>query len=127
MARRPKILCIDDEEGIRRFVQEALAEQCEVCVAADGPDGLRQARWWRPDLILLDLRLPGLNGLTVLARLKAHEETSAIPVIIVSGQGDSTMLLDGQRAGAADHVIKPFDMEALQQVIRRHLLLWEDA
>jgi len=121
MARRPTILFIDDEEGIQRFVQAALAEAFDVIVASNGEDGLRQARWRHPDLILLDLRLPGLHGLTVLARLKAREETSAIPVIIVSGQGDSTMLLDGQRAGAADFLIKPFDLEGLRNVIRRHL------
>ncbi len=126
MAKQPKVLVIEDEEGVRNFVKKALADAFDVALAADGQEGLNQARWGGPDLILLDLRMPGMDGLTVLAKLKAHPQTSAIPVVIVSGQGDSTILLEGERAGAADYVIKPFDVEELRKVIRRHLAVLGD-
>jgi CheY-like chemotaxis protein len=116
-----KILVIEDEEGIRKFITRALESSYEIHLAASGEDGLKQARWVKPDLILLDLRMPGMDGLTVLAKLKGNPQTSGIPVVIVSVQGETDMLLECQRAGATDHVIKPFDIEDLRRVIQRQL------
>ena len=121
-----RILVIEDEEGVRKFIKRALDPPYEVHLASDGEEGLHQARRVKPALILLDLRMPGVDGLTVLARLKASQQTSAIPVIIVSGRGDTDMLLEGQRAGAVDHVIKPFDVEDLCKVIKRQLPMPEE-
>ena len=118
---QPKILVIEDEEGIRKFMARALESSYEMHLVSNGEDGLNQARWVKPDLILLDLRMPGMDGLTVLARLKGNPQTNAIPVVIVSVQGETDMLLECQRAGAADHVIKPFDIESLRKVIQRQL------
>lgn len=117
-----KILAIEDEEGIRNLVKGALEPTYDVILAGNGADGLHQAKLHHPHLILLDLRMPGMDGLSVLARLKAHEETRRIPVIIVSVEGDTDALLESQQGGAADHVIKPFQIESLREVIRRHLL-----
>ena len=119
---KARILVIEDEEGIRRFIKEALEPFYEVVVAGNGQEGLTQARWEKPALILLDLRMPGMDGLSVLAQLKGNRQTNAIPVVIVSGQGDTAMLMEGQRAGAVDHVIKPFTLEELRKVIQRQLL-----
>ena len=118
----PKILVIEDEAGIRALIQRALEGSYEIRQAADGTEGVRLARWEKPDLILLDLRMPGISGIEVLAQLKGSKDTSGIPVVIVSGKGDTDALLDGQRAGAVDHIIKPFDVPDLFKVIRRHLL-----
>ena len=116
-----KILVIEDEEGIRKFIARALESSYEIHLAAGGEEGLKQAHWVKPDLILLDLRMPGMDGLTVLAKLKGNPQTSGIPVVIVSVQGETDMLLECQRAGATDHVIKPFDIENLRRVIQRQL------
>ena len=124
--RTPKILAIDDEEGVRRLITATLEPAYEVIAVGDGQEGLNQARWGKPDLILLDLHLPGLDGLAVLARLKASRETNTIPVVIVSVEGDTDALLDCQRAGALDHIIKPFKIEELRRVIQRHLAVRED-
>lgn len=123
MAGQWKILVIDDEERICQLLKEALEPPYEVHVARDGREGLVQARTVKPDLILLDLRMPRTDGLTVLAKLKAHRKMSTIPVIIISAKGETDSLLEGQRAGAADYLIKPLVLEELYQVIRRQLAL----
>jgi CheY-like chemotaxis protein len=119
--QRPKVLVIEDEEGIRKFVQRVLEADYDVRLAANGLEGLQQAKAFRPDIILLDLRMPVLDGLSVLAQLKADRQTSAVPVVIVSVQGETDMLLECQRGGAADHVIKPFNVEDLRKVIQRQM------
>ena len=124
--KRARILVIEDEEGIRKFLKRALEPDYDIQLAANGEEGLKQARWVKPDLILLDLRMPGMDGLSVLAQLKANAQTNATPVVIVSVQGDTDMLLECQRAGAADHVIKPFDVDDLRRVIQRQISTFKD-
>ena len=116
-----RILVIDDEDGVRSFIRRALESDYEVHLAKDGEEGIRQAASVQPDLILLDLRMPGLTGLDVLAKLKAAEQTSGIPVVVVSMQGETDILIECQRAGAVDHVIKPFNLDDLRRVIQRQL------
>lgn len=119
---RPKILAVEDEEAIRTLIKRALEETYEVHLASNGQEGLSKARWVRPDVILLDLRMPGgFDGLAVLAKLKANQLTSGIPVVIVSARGETDMLLECQKVGASDHVIKPFNVEDLRKVIQRQL------
>ncbi len=118
---RPKILIIDDEAGIRSFMNRVLMSHCEVHEAVDGEEGLRQVKIIHPDLIFLDLHLPGMDGLSVLSRLKADPKTQAIPIVIVSVRGESQTLLEGQNAGAADYLIKPFPIEDLQRIAARYL------
>ena len=125
--QRPRILVIEDEAGIRKFIQRVLEPDYEVLLSADGAEGLKQARWGKPHLILLDIHMPGFDGLTVLAKLKAHEETRMIPVVIVSVQGDTDVLLECQRGGAVDQIIKPFNVEDLRTVIERQLWMRPDA
>jgi DNA-binding response OmpR family regulator len=122
-AIKSRILVIEDEEGVRKFIKRALEPAYEVHLARDGQEGLRQVRWVKPGLILLDLRMPGLDGLTVLAKLKAHAETRMIPVVIVSVQGESETLMEAQRGGAVDQLIKPFSVEDLRGVVERQILL----
>ena len=120
--KRPRVLAIDDEDGIRKYIARALEPSFEVILAADGLEGLRQAAAAQPQLILLDIHLPGLDGLGVLARLKTSPQTSAIPVVIVSVAGQTDILLEAQQGGAADHVIKPFTVDELRRVVQRNLL-----
>ena len=127
MKKRPGVLIIEDEAPIRSLIRRALEPGYQVYESPDGTDGLKQARWVQPDLILLDLRMPGLDGLTVLAKLKADRKTAAIPLVIVSGRGETDLLIEGQRMGAVDHIIKPFGVEELRGVIKRQLALRGDA
>jgi PAS domain S-box-containing protein len=116
-----RILVIDDDPSIRELLIVALRKQgFEVLEAPDGETGLALARRAEPGLILLDLRLPGMDGFAVLQALKRAPETAEIPVIAISG---STGLWLGARArvlslGAADFVAKPFEMTELVGEIR---------
>ena len=121
---RTRILIIEDDAGIREFMRQALEPLHDVLLASNGPDGLAQAQREAPQLILLDLRMPGMDGLAVLSRLKANPKTGSIPDIIVSGRGDTDALMEGQRAGAVDHVIKPFRIEELYAVVQRQLSIF---
>jgi DNA-binding response OmpR family regulator len=109
------ILVIDDEPGILRFVKRALeAEGHTVCVNTDGSDGLRQACDQPPDLIILDLAMPGLDGCAVLAALMARD--SSQQVIVLSAMGDIVTRVRCLEAGAADFLCKPF---ALRELLAR--------
>lgn len=116
-----KILVIEDEPKVRDFIRAALEPEFEIIEAGDGQEGVNQARLNKPDVILLDLRLPRLDGLTVLARIKSSKATSATPVVIISAKGHTSSLLDGQKAGAVDYLIKPFTIEDLRVVVRQQL------
>jgi len=120
---RQSVLVIEDEAGVRHLVARALEDAYTVHQAAEGTEGLRLARHVQPAIILLDLRLPGLDGLGVLARLKAHPATEQVPVVIVSVDGETDTVFEAQQAGAADHLIKPFDVIQLRQVVERNILL----
>ena len=123
---KARILVIEDEDGIRKFIKRVLEPTYEIHLASNGAEGLNQTRWVKPDLILLDIRMPGLDGLTVLAKLKANEKTRMIPVVIVSAKGETDTLLESQRGGAADQLIKPFNVEDLRAAIERQLIVREE-
>ena len=95
----------------------------ETLSAGDGPKALQIARQQRPDLILLDLMLPGIDGLDVCRSLKASRETSHIPIIMLTAKGEETDIVTGLEIGADDYVPKPFSMRLLlarmKAVLRR--------
>lgn len=118
---KPRILIIDDERQIRRMLEIALhAHGFETAEAATGQEGLVQATLFRPDLILLDLGLPDLDGAEVVKRLR---EWSTVPIIVLTArdrENDKVAILD---AGADDYVTKPFSMGELlarSRVALRH-------
>jgi DNA-binding response OmpR family regulator len=115
-----RILVIEDEPRIRGFVARGLeAEGFSVVQAGDGPGGLRYARELRPDLVILDLLLPRLDGLSVLRELEVqHPE---LPVIIVSARADTPTKLRGFGLGARDYLTKPFSFDELLARIRVHM------
>jgi DNA-binding response OmpR family regulator len=121
-ARPPRILIVDDEADLIAVLRFGLeAEAFEVVAAADGDDGFRKAREAGPDLIVLDLMLPKLDGYKVCRALKFDERYRAIPIIILSarsGAQDRQLALD---MGADDFVTKPYDMLDLVRRIREFL------
>jgi CheY-like chemotaxis protein len=80
-----RVLVVDDEPVIRQLVEASLAEACEVTTASDGQSALAAAQTTHPDLILLDLGLPGLNGKEVARRLRSERETASIPIVYLTG------------------------------------------
>ena len=115
-----RILLIEDETRIQSFVRRGLeAEGYGVVTADDGPDGLSLARSGEWDLVVLDLLLPGMNGLRVLHEL--HRERPQLPVVILSARGDLRTKLKGFELGATDYVAKPFALDELLARIRVQL------
>ncbi len=121
---REKILIIDDEKDLVKLVKEILElEDFEVSDAYDGEEGLRKAISEMPDLILLDIKMPGLNGFQVLERLKTDKTISHIPVVMLT---TSVLRQDRDKAfdlGAVDYVIKSlagFELgERIRKILRR--------
>ena len=116
---RKKILIVDDEPDIVEFVEYNLRrEQYDTRSATDGTGALRRARDEQPDLILLDLMLPGVHGLEVCKQLKSSRETAHIPVIMLTAKGEESDVVTGLELGADDYVPKPFSMRLLLARIR---------
>lgn len=117
--RRSRILIIDDEPDIVEFVEYGLRrEQFGTSHAGDGPSALRRAREDPPDLILLDLMLPGIDGLEVCRQLRQSIETATIPIIMLTAKGEEADVVTGLEIGADDYVPKPFSMRLLLARIR---------
>ena len=122
--RRTKVLIIDDEPDIVEFIEYNLRrEQFDTRRASDGPAALRQAREEQPDIVLLDLMLPGIDGLEVCRQLRQSPETAHIPIIMLTAKGEEADVVSGLEVGADDYVPKPFSMRLLlarmRAVLRR--------
>ncbi len=115
----PRVLMIDDSDLERQWLRARLAEDAmELVEAQDGMAGMDICRSDPPDLILLDLGLPGHDGFEVLRRLKNDRRTGMIPVIVLSGASDTHHKVRGLDLGAVDYVTKPFDIIELRARIR---------
>jgi len=111
-----KILVVDDAPELTHLLKMALSrEGYQVEVANDGLEGLRKAYDVRPDLMLLDIMMPNMNGLEMLSRFR---EFSDVPVIMLTALGQAKDRVDGLNKGADDYVVKPFDVEELKARIR---------
>ena len=114
MARKKKILVVDDERDLVDLIGMNLLRQgYEAVTAHDGKVGLEMARKLAPDLILLDLMMPGLTGQEVATRLKGEPQTANIPVLMLTARGEETDIIVGLSLGADDYVTKPFSMKVL--------------
>ena len=102
-----KILIIEDDKFLRELIVRKLNEEdFEVSEAVDGEEGIKKIIEEKPDLILLDLILPGIDGFEVLARMKKESALSSIPVIILSNLGQKDDVEKGLKMGAIDYLIK---------------------
>ena len=126
-----KILIVEDDATIRTLLEMALlgAGYREVTCAARGDDGLAEVRRLKPDLVLLDLMLPGLDGLTVARRIRETPALSATRIVMLTALSQNDDVVRGLEAGADDYVTKPFDRKVLlariRAVLRRGLPVTE--
>lgn len=117
---RPLILVVDDDAPILLLMRSLLREfGFEPVVAGSGEKALEEAKTRKPDLILLDRNMPGMNGDEVLRELRSEGGLSEVPILIVSGEPIDPAEI--QRLGVAGHVLKPFDVSSLVEQIRGHL------
>jgi len=117
---KPKILVIDDEGAIRDSLRMILEyEDYQFVGAASGQEGLALAQRERPDLVLLDIKMPGMDGMEVLRKLHALDET--LPVVMISGHGTTATAVDAIRSGATDFLDKPLSSERVIVTLRNAL------
>ena len=119
------VLVIEDEPDIRELIEFNLKKyHYNVLLASNGEKGLKDARSYEPDLILLDLMLPGIQGIDVCRVIKSDENIKSTPIIILSALGQEEDIVSGLEAGADDYVSKPFSLEILnariKTVLRRY-------
>ena len=118
----PKLLVVDDDQLTLEILKTAL-EGCdyEVITASDGLDALNKARAEHPDIILLDIMLPKLQGYQVCRLLKFDDQYSHIPIIMITGKaGDENRSL-GLKTGANEYVTKPFEIDEILKIVSDHL------
>ena len=109
-----KILIVEDERDILQLVKLYLEKEgYRVSTAATGPDGLKAARSEHPDLLVLDLMLPDMDGLEVCKRLRADQQTATLPIIMLTAKAEESDTVIGLELGADDYVTKPFSPKAL--------------
>ena len=117
-----RVLVIDDEAPIRLLCRVNLeAEGMEVLEAADGPSGLAKARAERPDLVLLDVMMPGLDGWGVAEQLLEDDETASIPIIFLTARAEFRDRARGLDIGGVDYITKPFNPVELAPLVRNLL------
>ncbi len=125
---KENILVIDDEEDILELVRYNLSKEgYQLQCVTSGEDGLRSARAANPDLIVLDLMLPGIDGLEVCKALKGDTNTRTIPIIILSAKGEEADVVTGLELGADDYIAKPFSPRVLSARIKAVLRRKEEA
>ena len=118
----PKILIVDDVPNNLKILYDTLeSEGYRIVVANDGKSALKAAARALPDLVLLDIVMPDMNGYEVCKRLKQNREIADIPVIFVTVKDDNVSLVEGFQVGGVDYIIKPFEKEELLVRIETHL------
>ena len=119
---KKKILIIDDEKDILELLEDLLSlKGYDVITALNGVEGIEKAIRERPDLILLDIMMPGINGFKVLSSLKEQKEVAYKGIIMLSAMGDSDSLIKAQELGSDDYIIKPFEIKELLEIIEKYV------
>jgi DNA-binding response OmpR family regulator len=111
---RKKILVVDDEDDILNFLELVLSEKgYQVSTASGGQEALTKAQLERPDLVLLDIMMPQMDGWEVLKLLRVDEETAEVPVAMLSARTEARDRVQGLQEGAIDYICKPFSLSEL--------------
>ena len=122
MNQKAKVLIVDDEPFNVDYLEQELEDSdYQIITASNGQEALDKIKSQQPDLILLDLMMPVLDGFAVLAQIKADTYLHDIPVIIVSAANDSKSIVKGIKQGADDYITKPVDADHLVQKLKEHL------
>jgi len=103
---KKKILVIDDESILRKTLEQALAQEFDVVTAIDGQEGYKKAKEEKPNLIMLDIIMPNMNGMDCLKKIKQDPETKDIPVVLLTNVEKSESIADGIALGAKGYMVK---------------------
>ena len=122
MANKQKVLVIEDEQDIQELIEYNLLKQgYEVEVRGDGEQGIECAKTFSPDIIVLDIMLPGLDGLSVCREIRMEKSLERTPIIMLTAKSEETDIVVGLELGADDYMTKPFSPNELVARIRAHL------
>ncbi len=117
-----KILAVDDEPDVLLIVQTGLeVEGFDVVTARNGREALEQARAEKPDVILLDVMMPEMDGFEVLGKLKEDDDTAMIPVIMLTGVSEKSKIQNALMGGTEYYIVKPFEFDELLNKVRQAL------
>ncbi len=118
---KKKILVVDDEEGLRALLATVVQMAgYDVQTAVDGLDGFQKAIDFLPDLILLDIMMPKLDGWKTLSKLRAEEKTEHIPIIMLTARGETDSIFKSEQLKVLDYFIKPFEMDEVLAYIAKY-------
>ena len=118
-----KILVVDDEKKLVDFIRQYLeSRNYEVSVAYSGKEALATAKKTRPDIIILDIMMSGMDGLEVLRRIKEDPETNSAKVIMLTAKTETGTMFEAEKMLATDYIIKPFGLEKLKEVIDKYII-----
>jgi len=118
-----RVLLVDDNADMREYITRLLGGNCEVHAVADGLVALKEVRERKPNLVLTDVMMPGLDGFQLLREIRAEPSTRDIPVILLSARADEQSRIEGLDAGADDYLIKPFSARELIARVKANLRL----
>jgi len=117
-----KILVIDDEPEMVEMLKMRLEASGYIVISAsNGRQGLEIAQKEKPDLILLDIMMPEIDGFGVLSRLKNNAETGLIPVIMLTAKAETSSIIQAQKLFANDYIVKPFEPKQLLDLIKKYI------
>jgi excisionase family DNA binding protein len=116
---KPRVLVVDDEESIRSLVVKTLAAECQVEAVADGETAVSRLKAEDYDLLITDLRMPGMDGLTVIRELRRH--SSGLPVIVLTAYSTEANAIEALNLGVAGYLTKPFKIERMLAMAHRAL------
>lgn len=116
---RTRILVVDDELGVREAIRGLLMDKYRVFTAGSGEEALEEVKKGRPDLVILDINLPGIDGLETMKNIKKFN--SAIPVIMISAIDTLRTIINIMKSGADDYINKPFDIDDMKTAVRKAL------
>jgi DNA-binding response OmpR family regulator len=121
--RKPRVLVVDDDEMNVRLLEAILSDKYEVTTAYNGKEALLEVEKKPPDLILLDIMMPGMSGYEVCKKLKGNNKTLHIPIVMVTALTEKTEKIKGIEAGANDFLNKPVDVNELRVRVKSLLKL----
>jgi DNA-binding response OmpR family regulator len=121
MQAQRKILAVDDDPNNITIIEELLGDNYDLKIAASGQEALEIAQNFRPDIILLDNMMPGMNGYEICRRLRQRYTSEQVKIIMVSARAMESECLEGYKAGADDYITKPFDGDEFLAKMRLYL------
>ena len=121
MEENKTVMVVDDTETNIDILVDLLADDYEIMVAMDGKECLEAVQMQTPDIFLLDVMMPGMDGYELCRKLKSYKRTRDVPVIFVTAKGEIDDKLDGYDAGGVDYITKPIDPEFTLATIKKYI------